>query len=67
MVNAITCLFRKKVTGGNPVPDDEIEAIGRDLRCEIDRVFGHSLAIRELDTGSDNAAEIEIKNRAKPN
>lgn len=66
MVNAITCLFRKKVTGRNPVPDEEIEAIGRELRCEIDRVFGHSLAIRELDTGSDNAAEIEINNLTNP-
>jgi len=66
MVNAITCLFRKKVTGGSPVPDEEIDAIGRELRCEIDRVFGHSLAIRELDTGSDNAAEIEINNLTNP-
>ena len=66
MVNAVTCLFRKKVTGDSPVPDDEIEAIGRELRCRIDRVFGHSLAIRELDTGSDNAAEIEISNLTSP-
>jgi len=66
MVNAVTCLFRKKVTGDSPVPDDEIEAIGRELRCGIDRVFGHSLAIRELDTGSDNAAEIEISNLTNP-
>jgi len=66
MVNAITCLFRKKVTSGSAVPDDEIESIGRELRCEIDRVFGHSLAIRELDTGSDNAAEIEINTLTNP-
>jgi Ni,Fe-hydrogenase III small subunit len=66
MVNAITCLFRKKVTGGSPVPDEEIDAIGKELRCEIERVFGHSLAIRELDTGSDNAAEIEINNLTNP-
>jgi Ni,Fe-hydrogenase III small subunit len=66
MVNAITCLFRKKVTGGLLVPDEELDAIGRELRCEIDRVFGHSLAIRELDTGSDNAAEIEINTLTNP-
>jgi len=66
MVNAITCLFRKKVTSGSPLPDTELEKIGRDLRCEIDRAFGHSLAIRELDTGSDNAAEIEINNLTNP-
>jgi len=66
MVNAITCLFRKKVTSDSPVPDDEIEKIGRELKCGVDRVFGHSLAIRELDTGSDNAAEIEINNLTNP-
>jgi Ni,Fe-hydrogenase III small subunit len=66
MVNAITCLFRKKVTGESPVADNDIETIGRELRCEIDRVFCHSLAIRELDTGSDNAAEIEISNLTNP-
>jgi Ni,Fe-hydrogenase III small subunit len=66
MVNAITCLFRKKVTDGSPVPDARIETIGRELKGEIDRVFGHSLAIRELDTGSDNAAEIEINNLSNP-
>jgi Ni,Fe-hydrogenase III small subunit len=66
MVNAITCLFRKKVTGGSPVTDDEIDRIGRELRCGIDRVFGRSLAIRELDTGSDNATEIEINTLMNP-
>jgi Ni,Fe-hydrogenase III small subunit len=66
MVNAITCLFRKKVTSGSPVTDDEIGKIGRELRGEIDRVFGHSLAIRELDTGSDNATEIEIATLTNP-
>jgi Ni,Fe-hydrogenase III small subunit len=66
MVNAITCLFRKKVTSGSPVRDDEVETIGRELRSEVDRVFGHSLAIRELDTGSDNATEIEINNLTNP-
>jgi Ni,Fe-hydrogenase III small subunit len=60
MVNAISCLFKKKVTGESPVTDEEIEVIGRELKCGISRVFGHSLAIRVLDTGSDNATEIEI-------
>jgi Ni,Fe-hydrogenase III small subunit len=66
MVNAITCLFREKVTSSSPVPDDEIETIGQELKCVVDRVFGHSLAIRELDTGSDNATEIEINNLTNP-
>ena len=65
MVNAITCLLRKKIPGETP-PDDEVEKSGRELMAEIDSVFGHSLAIRELDTGSDNATEIEINNLTNP-
>jgi Ni,Fe-hydrogenase III small subunit len=33
---------------------------------EIPKVFGHSLAIRELDSGSDNSTEIEISNLGNP-
>ena len=62
MVNALSCLVKKKVTGALPVRDEEIESLGREIRREIDARFGHSLAIRELDAGSDNAAEIEINN-----
>ena len=62
MVNAVSCLLGKKVTGPLPVRDEELERIGREIRREIDARFGRSLAIRELDTGSDNAAEIEINN-----
>lgn len=49
-----------------PVRDDEVEAIGSEIRTAIDAVFGRSLAIRELDTGSDNATEIEINNLSNP-
>ncbi len=62
MVNAFSCLLKKKVTETRPLPDDEIERIGKEIRQEIDARFGRSLAIRELDAGSDNAAEIEINN-----
>ena len=62
MVNAFSCLLKAKVTENEPVRDDEIERIGHDLKREIDTVFGGSIAIRELDSGSDNAAEIEINN-----
>jgi Ni,Fe-hydrogenase III small subunit len=65
MVNAITCLLRKKIPGETPA-DDEVEKSGRELKAGIDAVFGHSLAIRELDTGSDNATEIEINNLTNP-
>jgi Ni,Fe-hydrogenase III small subunit len=62
MVNAFSCLFKAKVTENEPDRDDKVEELGRDLKREIDAVFGGSIAIRELDTGSDNATEIEINN-----
>lgn len=66
MVNALTCLLKKKVTEEKPVRDEEVEAIGREIKTAIHAVFGRSLAIRELDTGSDNATEIEINNLNNP-
>lgn len=62
MVNAFSCLVKRKVTKEHPAGSEEIERIGNELKCHIDARFGRSLAIRELDTGSDNAAEIEINN-----
>jgi len=66
MVNAFSCLLKPKVTPEMVVRDEEIEAIGREIRFGIEKVFGHSLAIRELDTGSDNATEIELNNLSNP-
>ena len=66
MVNALTCLLKKKVTEDAPVRDEDVEAIGREIKTAINAVFGRSLAIRELDTGSDNATEIEINNLNNP-
>ena len=34
--------------------------VGGRLRCEIDRVLGRSLAIRQVDSGSCNGCELEI-------
>jgi len=66
MVNALSCFIKPRITGEIPVRDEEIEAIGRQIRAEVDAVFGRSLAIRELDSGSDNATEIEINNLNNP-
>lgn len=66
MVNALTCLLKKKVTEAVPARDEDLEAIGREIKTAINAVFGRSLAIRELDTGSDNATEIEINNLNNP-
>ncbi|WP_292370219.1 NADH-quinone oxidoreductase subunit B family protein [Methanoregula sp. UBA64] len=62
MVNAFSCLVKRKVTEEHPVRSEEIERLGAEIKREIDARFGKSLAIRELDAGSDNAAEIEVNN-----
>ena len=46
--------------------DEEFENLGLKLQTEISSLFGRSLAIRELDSGSDNAAEIELNNLNAP-
>ncbi|PKL63632.1 MAG: formate hydrogenlyase [Methanomicrobiales archaeon HGW-Methanomicrobiales-3] len=66
MVNALSCFLKEKVTEEEPVRDEDVERIGTAIQKEINAVFGRSLAIRELDTGSDNAAEIEINNLSNP-
>jgi len=62
MVNAFSCLVKRKVTDEHPARSEEIERLGSEIQREIDARFGRSLAIRELDAGSDNTAEIEINN-----
>lgn len=66
MVNALSCFLKSRLTEESPARDEEVEAIGRQIRAEVDSAFGRSLAIRELDTGSDNATEIEINNLSNP-
>jgi Ni,Fe-hydrogenase III small subunit len=36
------------------------EELGKELKNKIDKIFGRSLAIREIDAGSCNGCEIEI-------
>lgn len=38
----------------------EVDAIGQKLQTEIKRLFRGSLAIRQIDAGSDNACEQEL-------
>ena len=40
--------------------DAELQALGIELRRAIDRRFGRSLAIRQVDAGSCNGCELEI-------
>ena len=46
--------------------DEELAGLGIELRTKINTIFGRSLAIRELDSGSDNATEIEMVNLTTP-
>ncbi|KAF5091478.1 Formate hydrogenlyase subunit 7 [anaerobic digester metagenome] len=65
-MNILSLLLKKpKVTRSNTT-DPVFESTGLMLRQEIDRVFGNSIAIREVDCGSDNAAEIELANLSGP-
>ncbi len=65
MFTVLTNLLTPKVT--EPVSrDPEFEALGLQLHTKINAIFGRSLAIREVDTGSDNAPEIELVNLTTP-
>jgi Ni,Fe-hydrogenase III small subunit len=63
---AIRNVLKKKPTETFHFRDSEFEAIGIELKEKVDRVFGRSLAIRELDAGSDNSVEIELNNLSTP-
>ena len=60
-MNPIKNIFKKKAT-----EDIAFEKTGFKLKKEIDSVFGRSLAIRALDTGSDNSSGIELNNLCFP-
>jgi Ni,Fe-hydrogenase III small subunit len=66
MAKAISNLFKKTVTDSFLFKDSELETISVQLKEKVDKVFGRSLAIRELDTGSDNSTEIELNNLSTP-
>ena len=66
MSKAIRNVFAKKTTEDFKFKDSELEAIGVQLKQGVDHVFGKSLAIRELDAGSDNSTEIELNNLSTP-
>lgn len=59
-------IFGKKLTEEFKLKDEEFEKLGLKLKKEIDTIFGRSLAIRELDSGSDNSTEIEMVNLTTP-
>ena len=54
-------LLKAPLTESRPADDDpEFVALSRQLKQGIDRRFGRSLAIRQVDAGSCNGCELEI-------
>lgn len=66
MAKNLTAVFKRKLTEQIFFQDAELEALGLELKQNVDRCFGRSLAIRELDSGSDNSTEIELNNLTTP-
>jgi Ni,Fe-hydrogenase III small subunit len=66
MFEAVLNLFKHRYPEEIQTTDKEIEQVGLELKQHIDTIFGRSLAIREVDTGSDNAPEIELVNLTTP-
>ncbi len=54
-------LLSRPATTAAPVPGtDALEELGRTLQARAGKLFGRSLAIREVDAGSCNGCELEI-------
>jgi Ni,Fe-hydrogenase III small subunit len=71
MINPILNIFRKKTTepferNAAGLRDKEFDSIGSRLKKHIDSIFGRSLAIRVIDSGSDNSTLIELVNLTTP-
>lgn len=66
MTNAIFNVCRPKVSEDFGFKDEDFERLGIKLKQEIHTIFGRSLAMREVDSGSDNSPEIELVNLTTP-
>ena len=66
MLPAIRNILSRRTTEEIPFRDPAFEAIGSELKTAVDARMRRSLAIRELDSGSDNATEIEINLLSSP-
>jgi Ni,Fe-hydrogenase III small subunit len=66
MLDVFHNLFRDKLASKPNYADTDFEKLGSNLKSEIYSIFGRSLVFREVDSGSDNAAEIELNNLTNP-
>lgn len=53
-------------TEGKQAEELTIEGVGPKLKNKVNRLFGRSLHIREVDAGSCNGCEVEINNLSNP-
>jgi len=67
MLRQLHAAFRTGIATEPAAPDRQaLEQLGTRLAGEIHRVFGRSLAIRQVDAGSCNGCELEIGGLAGP-
>ncbi|HAS28249.1 MAG TPA: formate hydrogenlyase [Dehalococcoidia bacterium] len=66
MIDLLRNFFGKKIAQDFDPELAEFRKIGFELKRHIDNIFSRSIAIREVDSGSDNAAEIELNNLGTP-
>ena len=66
MFRQLRTAFRTGIVTEAVVRDGAIERIGERLAAEISRLFGRSLAIRQVDAGSCNGCELEITGLTGP-
>lgn len=66
MFRSIVNSLKPKISENFEFKSEDIEKLGLELKQSISKIFGKSLAIRVVDTGSDNSTEIEIVNLTTP-
>ena len=66
MLRQLRLALRTGVVTEPPPRDAGVARLGERLAGEIRRVFGRSLAIRQVDAGSCNACELEISGLTGP-
>lgn len=66
MAKTMLNILQRKITEEFKFGDSDFEELGIRLKNDIDSIFGRSIAIRELDSGSDNSTEIELVNLTTP-
>jgi Ni,Fe-hydrogenase III small subunit len=66
MINPLPNLLHFRIDKATESRYADFELTGLALKKEVQAVFGRNLTIREVDSGSDNATEIELNNLSTP-